>query len=301
MSALSPRCGANDLAGEFPARIAERLWDHPSDFLLAAQKVRDSRKTIAPWRAAGVLVPLALRPPSAGSGAGPGPADAGYVFQLIKRSAFVPQPGDLSFPGGLVDPVLDRLLRLFLLHGPLPTVPPSLRQTLSGRERSGAGAIGRLTGLFLATALRESWEEIHLPPGRVRFVGPLPTCGVTLFRRTIFPLAALVRDPVALRPNREVERIVEIPLAAFGQKDNFGSFQLLFSPGAGADPVPSPTHPCLIHREPDGTEEVLWGATFYIIVQFLRIADRDYRLPDWRSGRVVQRTVTSAYRTGRPS
>jgi len=288
MSALSPRCGAHDLAGEFPAKIAERLWDHPSDFLLAAQKVRDSRKTIAPWRAAGVLVPLplALRPPSAGSGAGVGDADAGYVFQLIKRSAFVPQPGDLSFPGGLVDPVLDRLLRLFLLHGPLPTVPPPLRQLIS---------------LFLATALRESWEEIHLPPGRVRFIGPLPTCGVTLFRRTIFPLAALVRDPVALRPNREVERIVEIPLAAFGQKDNFGSFQLLFSPGAGADPVPSPTHPCLIHREPDGTEEVLWGATFYIIVQFLRIVDRDYRLPDWRSGRVVQRTVTAAYRTGRPS
>ncbi len=286
----------------FQAKIAERLWSHPTDFLLAAQKVRESRKTVAPWRAAGVLVPLAFRPAPAGSG----PEEAGYAFRMIKRSAFVPQPGDLSFPGGLVHPVLDRLLRMLLIRGPLPTVPPPLRPALSGQRGrggiggGGAGAAGRLTALFLATALRESWEEIRLPPGRVRFIGPLPTCSVLLFRRAIFPMAALVMEPVALRPNREVERIVEIPLSAFGRKDQLGCFQLLVSPGGGADPVPSPLYPCLIHREPDGTEEVLWGASFIIAVQFLRIA-MDYRLPDWRSGRVVQRTLTAAYRTGRTS
>ena len=82
------------------------------------------------------------------------------MFQLIKRSSRVSQPGDLSCPGGMIHPVLDRLLRPLLIHGPFSIV--------RGPARIYASAAGTSLpenhALFLANALRESWEEIGLSP-----------------------------------------------------------------------------------------------------------------------------------------
>jgi len=78
--------------------------------------------------------------------------------------------------------------------------------------------------LFLANALRESWEEIRLSPFNIQFLGPLPCHSLILFRRTIFPLVGLVKKEPSYRTNREVERIVEIPIKSFFQADNYAHY-----------------------------------------------------------------------------
>ena len=273
---------------EFLTRAIERLGLYPSNFPSAMEQIKVSGKTIPPHQAAGVLLPILFH--ESPSDAQP---ECQPVFQLIKRSSRVSQPGDLSCPGGMVHPILDRLLRPLLLHGLFPIIRGPARTYTSQREP----AIRQIMALFLANALREAWEEIGLSPCRVRFLGPIPTYSLTLFRRTIFPLAGFVEGPGSLRLNREVEKIVEIPLASFYREDLIGchTFSL---PDPTESGVQKLFHsPCLIHCGPDGGEEILWGATFYILTQFLSIV-MDYHLPDWRKGRIVQRTLRSDYLNG---
>jgi 8-oxo-dGTP pyrophosphatase MutT (NUDIX family) len=270
---------------EFPARIIERLGIRHCDFPETYRRINVGRSSDQHGRAAGVLLPLLFREASPGG-------KGQFVFQLIKRSSLVPQPGDLSLPGGMLHPVLDRLLRPILIHGPF--------SILGGKARAYAlrqqAPAFRFITLFLTNALRESWEEIRLSPARVRFLGPLPTYSLTLFRRTIFPLAGFVENPGLPRPNREVEKIVEIPLSSFYREELFGCYRIDASDSTGNRSL---QYPCLIHRDSDGAEEALWGATFHIIVGFLGIV-MDYRLPDWRNGPVVVRRLRPDYLTGRP-
>jgi 8-oxo-dGTP pyrophosphatase MutT (NUDIX family) len=273
----------------FLTRATEKLGLYPSNFPSAMEQIRTSVRTAAPHQAAGVLVPVYFRtspsdPQSEGQ----------FVFQLIKRSSRVSQPGDLSCPGGMVHPILDRLLRLLLIHGSFSIVRGSARIYASQREP----AIRKIMSLFLANALREAWEEIGLAPCRVRFLGPIPTYSLTLFRRTIFPLAGFVERPGSLRLNREVEKIVEIPLASFYKEDLIGCHTFSLPEPTDSGVQKSFQYPCLIHCDPDGGEEILWGATFHILTQFLWIV-MDYRLPDWEKGRIVQRTLRPDYLTGR--
>jgi 8-oxo-dGTP pyrophosphatase MutT (NUDIX family) len=275
---------------EFLTRAIDRLGPYASDFQSEFELINESGRTATPRLAAGVLLPLVFR----SSPRGTTPAEGEFVFQLIKRSSLVPQPGDLSCPGGMIHPIVDRLLRPILVHAPLPIIRGPARAYAVDRGTQSF----RVTTLFLANALRETWEEIGVPPWRVRYLGPLPTYSLSRFRRTIFPLVGFVEATGEPRPNREVEKIVEIPLAAFFRDESFGCYTLSVPPpGENGDPRPM-QHPCLIHRTTDGGEEILWGATFYIIVQFLSIV-MDYRLPDWIKGPVIQRTLRPDYLTGR--
>ena len=270
---------------EFPARIIVKLGTRHCDFQETFRQINVGSMTDQHRRAAGVLLPLLFREAFPGG-------KGQFVFQLIKRSSLVPQPGDLSLPGGMLHPLLDRLLRPFLIHGPFPI--------LSGKARTYAlhqqASDYRLITLFLTNALRESWEEIRLSPARVHFLGPLPTYSLTLFRRTIFPLAGFVENPGPPRPNREVEKIVEIPLSSFYRENLFGCYRI---DASDSKEHRSLQYPCLIHRDSDGAEEVLWGATFHIIISFLGIV-MDYRLPEWMNGPVIVRNLRPDYLTGRP-
>lgn len=270
----------------FPDAVIQKLGTHASDFQITFLDILHEGGMNDRHRAAGVLLPLLFRK-TASSERGE------FAFQLIKRSSCVPQPGDLSLPGGMLHPLMDRFLRLLLILAPSGILHGKAR-TYALQQKSGSF---RIITLFLTNALRESWEEIRLCPNRVRFLGPLPTYRLTLFRRTIFPLVGFVENPGLPRLNREVEKIVEVPLSAFFQEDLFGCYQI------EADHSPAQTalrYPCLIHTDSDGREEVLWGATFHIIVGFLKIV-MDYRLPEWIHGRIVRRKIQSDYMTGRPA
>lgn len=271
---------------EFSAKVVDRLGTRHCDFQETLRNIDLDRKTDRHRREAGVLLPLHYRNAAIGE-------EGRFVFQLIKRSSLVPQPGDLSLPGGILHPLLDRLLKPFLIHGPLPILGGKAREYALHLNRSAFPLIA----LFLTTALRESWEEIRLSPAHVRFLGALPSYSLTLFRRTIFPLVGFVENSGLPRPNREVEKIVEIPLSSFYQEENFACFRI---GGPGSKGRESLEYPCLIHRGSDGIDEVLWGATFFIIVSFLEIV-MEFRLPEWRNGPVVARSLRPDYMTGRPS
>jgi 8-oxo-dGTP pyrophosphatase MutT (NUDIX family) len=276
---------------EFLTRVTDRLGTYPSDFQQEINRITLSERTPPPRLAAGVLLPLVFRDSPCY-----GKSDTGeFVFRLIKRSSLVSQPGDLSCPGGMIHPVIDHLLRPLLTHGPFPIIRgPARAYALQRGSKSF-----HITTLFLANALRETWEEIRLPPCRVRYLGPLPTYSLARFRRTIFPLAGYVENAGPSRPNREVEKIVEIPLADFFREELIGCYTLSVPNPAEAGVSIPIRHPCLIHRSSDGGEEILWGATFHILFQFLAIV-ADYQLPDWSEGPVIQRTLRPDYLTGRP-
>ncbi len=110
-------------------------------------------------------------------------------------------------------------------------------------------------------------------------------------------MVGFVENPGLPRLNREVEKIVELPLSVFFQQDRFGYYQIEADPSGVQTAL---QYPCLIHTDSDGKEEVLWGATFHIIVGFLNIV-LDYRMPEWISGRVIRKKIQRDYMTGRPA
>jgi hypothetical protein len=73
-----------------------------------------------------------------------------------------------------------------------------------------------------------------------------------------------------LRPNREVARIVNVPLRCLLDPGNYGRYRLSFKSGQAAV-YHRNEFLCFIHHGRQGTE-ILWGATFRIAMDFLKIA-----------------------------
>ncbi len=216
---------------------------------------------------AGVLVLLSHETPATGS------KEAGFHLILIKRSRLVSQPGDLACPGGMLRPVVDRLLRPLLTTGIIPVLQGLTREELWKRDR-----LSRDTAtLFLTTALRESREEIGLSPLNVNFLGPLPSYSLTLRAMTIFPSLGFIKKPAAFRLNYEVDKIVSIPLSAFFQADHYRWLSLETGAARGEGLTAPRDFPCFIHRDHD-TREILWGATYQIVTFFLK-SIFDFPLP----------------------
>ena len=273
----------------FPETVLRKLGQNPVDFPEKMARIQSSRETSEPCSAAGVLLLLHFRKEHPDAVDSPGD----FCFQLIKRSANVAQPGDLSCPGGMLHPRLDGLLRPLLTAGIVPA--------LHGYSKSFAGTedenTRKVVTLFLANAIRESWEEIRLNPFNIRFLGPLPCHSLVLFRRTIFPLVGLVKKASPYRPNSEVERVLEIPLKSFFQAENYAQYLIDMSDSLRREDRDSWQFPCFLHREDGREPEILWGATFHIILRFLEIVFA-FRMPDVQSGPVLRRTLHHTYLTG---
>ncbi|MBW2557452.1 MAG: CoA pyrophosphatase [Deltaproteobacteria bacterium] len=235
------------------------------------------------WFEAGVLIPLFFK-------TGQSTDNGEFVFLLSKRSANISQSGDLSGPGGKLEPFIDRFLRFFIVR-----LCSSLLNgdALMYARKRGNAAFDNIT-LSLANAVRESWEEIRLSPFNVRFLGPLPSYSLRLFTRTIFPVVGLVGKEWHFTPNREVEKMVEIPLGAFYNEDNYGFLSIQSPSDETKDEW---KFPCLIHEDNDGKEEILWGATFNIIMSFLGIVF-DFKPPGIQPQRIITRVIHPNYLTG---
>jgi 8-oxo-dGTP pyrophosphatase MutT (NUDIX family) len=114
-----------------------------------------------PLVSAAVLVPIVIRP------------EGLAVLFTLRTSNLSAHAGQISFPGGRVDPA----------------------------DNDEAGA-----------ALREAEEEVGLSPAKVRLIGRLDTY-VTRTGFRIHPAVGLVSPPLALRPDpREVAEVFEAPL-----------------------------------------------------------------------------------------
>lgn len=209
---------------------------------------------------------------------------------LNKRSDKVLQPGDLCCPGGGVER-LDKWLA------------PAMQCPLSPLRRwpswSGwrAGHPGKAKGLalLLTTALREAFEEMRLNPLKVHFLGPLPVQQLIMFERLIYPLAAWVPSRQRLKPNWEVARIVRIPLKRLLDPGNYGRYRISYMANQKRLQRQD-DFPCFIHQRRNG-QEVLWGATFRIAMDFLEQVF-GFELPDLSNAPVREKYLGSGYLNG---
>jgi 8-oxo-dGTP pyrophosphatase MutT (NUDIX family) len=273
----------------FRQAVIEKLGPLPIDFAEKLDFIHSTRHTSERYSAAGVLLLLYFRENADPSMFGQGE----YYFHLIKRSTRVSQPGDLSCPGGMLVPRLDAILMPLITRGLIPVVGGTAKKYVRQRQPDTVDTLM----LLLTSAVRESWEEIRLNPFNMQFLGPLPCHSLILFRRTIFPLVVLVKNTPSYRPNHEVERIVEIPIKAFFQKENYARYQIKAVDSIRHGDQASWEFPCFIQREGKDGQDILWGATFYIILHFLEVLF-DFALPDISSNPIIARTLQHTYMTG---
>ncbi|RLB29234.1 MAG: hypothetical protein DRG87_07585 [Deltaproteobacteria bacterium] len=184
-----------------------------------------------------------------------------------KRSIRVRQPGDLCFPGGRIAPGLDSLVSKFLT---LPLFPLA-RWPHWSTWRNLQGEDAKSLALVFATSLRESLEEMGLNPLGVKFLGPLPPEDLRMFDRVIYPMVSWIGRQRHFLLNWEVERIVYIPLRDLLNPENYACYRLNMAPRGEAGVVEEKgDFPCFRHKTHDG-EEVLWGATYRIVMVFLEL------------------------------
>jgi len=277
-------------SNDFIPLVAEKLGRAPIDFFDKMNAVQKSRKSYRPLSAAGVLLLLHLK----NDPDDPISEDGEFSFLLIKRSSKVQQPGDLSCPGGMMHRVIDPMLRPLVMGRILPILQGKARHFALCRDHETF----RIMTLFLINAIRESWEEMKLCPFNIQFLGPLPTYSLHLFKRIIFPLVGLVKKTGDLKPNSEVERIVEIPLKVFFDDSHYGMVHIEVSEPPGLRNHHPQDFPCLIYRDGEGREEILWGATFFIIMNFLKTV-LYFKIPDTHSRRFIKKTLGVDYLTDR--
>ena len=111
-----------------------------------------------------------------------------------------------------------------------------------------------------STALRESWEEIGLDPKDVEILGELDDIVTATTNYLVSPFVAAIPYPYRFRVNpREVEEIIEVPIAALLDPGNFRE-ELELRQGKL---VPQ----YFYHYK----HWVIWGATARILKQFLEV------------------------------
>jgi 8-oxo-dGTP pyrophosphatase MutT (NUDIX family) len=279
----------NDQEG-FRQHVIDALARAHLDFLEQVEFIEKQRSSLEPWDEAGVLLLLYFAEDKSSGKNGSGR----YVFLLNKRSMRVQQGGDLCAPGGGIHPFLDRLSQKILQFGLLPLARgPGFEQA----KQRGKVVYEKIL-LFLANALRETWEEIHLNPFNVEFLGPLATYRLKVRRWIIFPIVGRIKKAWQPRLSWEVEKIVSIPLEAFFLPENYALYSLEVPEKLTSQGVPNPWEfPCLVYEE-NRAQEILWGATYNIIRSFLKIVI-DHPLPFPDGQRVIHRPLVSNYLSGR--
>jgi 8-oxo-dGTP pyrophosphatase MutT (NUDIX family) len=268
----------------FPRYVADKLTTVVIDYKEKNHELEKAKLSGHPNLKAGVVLLLHYRSNQ---------DNPEYVFQLIKRSESVSQAGDISCPGGMLQPGQDRRTSHLLKAGVIPTVNGHQLNSSQFRDKE----IASLIRLFLSTALREAWEEIGLNPCNTVFLGALPSYSLTLLARTIFPVVCLTPKPFKYRLSSEVEKILEIPLSLFFDSANYATLDIKTSLGENTEPLEYQM-PCLVIPDGHGSEDILWGATLNIINNFLRIIS-DNRLPFPSSSRTLNKVLTVNYISGK--
>jgi hypothetical protein len=194
---------------------------------------------------------------------------------LTKRSQNVKQPGDLCCPGGSIAPRVDSFFSGLLT---LPIFPLG-KWPYWSKWRHQRPQDARRLSLLLATSIRESFEEIRLNPLGITFLGHLPSQRLVMFRRVIYPMVGWISRQKRFLTNREVEKVVYIPLAKLLNPDNYGRYRLEMnnSDEKALSRLPG-NLPCFHHENQDETE-LLWGATYRIVITFLQLVF-EFKPPD---------------------
>ena len=199
----------------------------------------------------------------------------------------VSQPGDLSFPGGMLSPIKDNLLKYLISMGIIPLLNDNKNLFIKKYDNDN----NQLRMLYLASAIREAWEEVRMNPFKLIYLGSIPTYTLNMFHRIIFPSVCFLKSQSRYHMNDEVDGIINIPLSAF--------FNELYYYRLSVQAPHLSNHkeefPCLLFKERDGEEHLLWGATFFLIMNFLKIV-HNYDPPSIPAERSIKKILLPDYR-----
>ncbi len=216
---------------------------------------------------------------------------------LNKRSPQVKQAGDLCCPGGGLNWVMDNLYARLLRF---PGAPLGGRRLWTGLQPPDSAIRDKLSAalpVLLAAGLREAWEEMRLNPLRFDFTGMLPEQHLVMFKRVIYPMVGWAA-PQPYKPNWEVERVVSITLRDLLNPSHYGRFRLVATNGdtPGEKPLQSAIFPCYVHNGLRG-QEFLWGATFRIVQEFLKLVF-NFIPPEDTKSPIFERPLDDTYLNG---
>lgn len=133
-------------------------------------------------------------------------------------------------------------------------------------------------------AVREAYEELGLPPGGLRLLGPLDYL-VSPIGVIIYPFAGYIADPAVIRPAAgEVAEVFTVPLKFFLANEPLSAEMEVATrplPGFPAELIPGYTHdwrrraayPVLFYQY---EKHVIWGLTARVMYNFVEIC-RDLR------------------------
>ena len=262
---------------ELENRIVHALAELPLDYREQMSFIREEKKRGVKWETAGVLVLLGKYPIQ-------GNSEDKYFFLLNKRSVNVQQPGDLCFPGGHPNQWMD----LILSHLIIPYILPLKKGIGFQMNKKNNRESFQTIMYFLGNALREGFEEIRLNPFKIDFLGALRCYRLELFHRLVFPMVGIMKKEIKLKPNWEVDKILRLPLTSLFNHNDYATYKLKvegrFRKMFDNDWV---DHDCFIHREDGQPDEILWGATYKIIMSFLK-AVFDFTPPDTKLRPIIQ-------------
>jgi 8-oxo-dGTP pyrophosphatase MutT (NUDIX family) len=133
----------------------------------------------------------------------------------FERSDFPPARAAATLLAIYPDAAGDLVLPLTVRHGDL--------RAHAGEVSLPGGAVDATDAGPEATALREAWEEVGLPPDDVRIVGRLDPVWIPVSNFELLPFVGTLASRPALVPHdAEVTAIVELPLAALWDPDVVG-------------------------------------------------------------------------------
>jgi len=181
---------------------------------------------------------------------------------LIKRSAKVSQPGDLSFPGGIFSPWQDHLLKYMISLG----ITPLFKGKDSLLFKNMDHGTQRFMVRFLATAVREAWEEIGINPFNLTYLGSFNSYTLNVFPSIIFPSVCHVKEKQLYRLSDEVAQVIPLPFSLLFDD----SFYYRLHIYRNQDSDISKEFPCLCFPDERGENHILWGATFFLLMTFLQ-------------------------------
>ncbi len=199
-------------------------------------------------------------------------------LMLNKRSRTVPQPGDLCFPGGGLELPVD-----WILGSLLTFFKPDFLKGKTGKKL--------FMSTMAATAIREGWEEIRLNPLSFELLGILPPQPLSMFQKSIVGFVCWIKKPVPLKPNKEVERIVWIPISSFLNPENYALYRLYGMPGQSFRDFP-----CFLYQDAVSVE-ILWGVTYRIVMYLLKTV-LELKIPATQNRQIVPGVFDQRYLTG---
>lgn len=170
----------------------------------------------------------------------------------------IPEPGLVS--SAVLIPVYEKAGEYYILFTRRTEKVPHHKGQISfpgGRKDEGDNNL-------LATALRESFEEIGLRPEAVEILGELDDECTIFTNFVVSPFVGIIPCPYDFEINQgEVEELIEAPLAALADKTT-----LLEKIVTDSGRI---VKACSYHYK----DQVIWGATARILKQFLDLIYAD--------------------------